>query len=80
MAHLVDTVAHGVETSNPTVWLIADCLGPWSQRHPGRIGSHPRVTNPFIPLHLRRTGAKTVPPGVDTGPHGVGAPKPLADR
>ena len=61
----VDTAPDGVET--PT-W------GSWSQRHPGRIISHPRIRNTSIHVQLQQRGTKTVVTRGDTTPHGVDTP------
>ena len=62
----VDTAPHGVGTPTP----LAGCWGSWSQRaarvaslanvevppHPGRIGSHLRIRNTSVSLHLEQPG------------------------
>ena len=77
---------------NPTGYLLIG-RGSWSQRtakvaprdsvevpsHPGRIGSHPQLRNSSISLQLHHPGEKTGIPPVDTAPHGVETPTPLAD-
>ena len=53
-----------------------------SQWHPGKIEddrSHPRMRKPSMHLQLQHTGDEAVAPGVDTAPHGVETPTPLAD-
>ena len=55
MAPRIDTAPRDVET--PT-WFS------YSQRHPGRIRSYPRITNPCINLQLQQAGGEN---GCPTG-------------
>ena len=48
-----DTAPHGVEIPI-TSWLVG--WDSWSQRHPGRIGSHLRIRSPSMHLQLQQSG------------------------
>ena len=75
MVTRVDTAPHGVATTTP----LADWLGFVEPAPPGEDNVSSPIRNLTIRLQLQQTGDENGVLRVDTAPHGVATPTPLAD-